>query len=340
MDAAKSATDSVAKVEKKVEHGLTLLYEKLPLWMQENHFIIRGYRPQSNSYTTSARSLGYLHNETVNIYSHLLGSIGSIISGIVVYTGVLPRYSSATPEDVFVFSCFFAGAAACMGMSAAFHTISNHSHAVASFGNKLDYLGIVFLIWGSFVPSIYYGFQTQPDLIRRYWAMITTLGAGTAVVATHPKFRTPALRPFRAAMFIALGLSAVFPVLHGVKIYGVTMMRDMIGLDYVVAQGFFYILGAVIYACRVPERLSPGTFDIWGSSHQIFHFFVVLAAATHLVGLLKAFDYEHERRDSGYTYGPGHGGRWSACAFDGNDSRVCRGAKLSDLWGWEPASLR
>ncbi|KAF2500243.1 HlyIII-domain-containing protein [Lophium mytilinum] len=296
METAKNAADSIAKVEEKVEHGLTLLYEKLPLWMQENHFIIRGYRPQSNSYTASARSLGYLHNETVNIYSHLLGSIGSIISGIVVYISVLPRYSLATSEDVFVFSCFFAGAAACMGMSAVFHAISNHSHAVASFGNKLDYLGIVFLIWGSFVPTLFYGFQTQPELMKRYWAMITTLSAGTAIVATHPTFRTPALRPFRAAMFIALGLSAVFPVLHGLDLNGIPAMRDLIGLDYVVAQGAFYIIGALIYACRVPERLSPGTFDIWGSSHQIFHGFVVLAAATHLVGLLKAFDHAHALR--------------------------------------------
>lgn len=49
---------------------------------------------------------------------------------------------------------------------------------------------------------------------------------------------------------------------------------------------------------RVPERLSPGRFDLWGSSHQIFHVLVVLAAAVHLVGLLKAFDYEHSYRRS------------------------------------------
>jgi adiponectin receptor len=40
----------------------------------------------------------------------------------------------------------------------------------------------------------------------------------------------------------------------------------------------------------------PGTFDIWGSSHQIFHILVVLAAAAHLVGLMKAFDFEHSYR--------------------------------------------
>ena len=70
-------------------------------------------------------------------------------------------------------------------------------------------------------------------------------------------------------------------------------MRTQIGLDWVLLQGFLYILGATIYAERVPERLRPGQFDILGSSHQIFHVLVVLAALAHLKGLLKAFDFRH-----------------------------------------------
>ena len=75
-------------------------------------------------------------------------------------------------EDVFVFGCFFLGAIICLGMSATYHTISNHSHEVAQCGNKLDYLGIVFLIWGSFIPVLYYGFQKDPQLMYRYWTMV------------------------------------------------------------------------------------------------------------------------------------------------------------------------
>lgn len=47
---------------------------------------------------------------------------------------------------------------------------------------------------------------------------------------------------------------------------------------------------------RIPEKLAPGSFDIWGSSHQIFHVLVVMAAGAHLIGLLKAFDYAHSSR--------------------------------------------
>lgn len=116
-------------------------------------------------------------------------------------------------------------------------------------------------------------------------------------------------------MFVAMGLSAVFPVFHGLSVFGLQQMKSQIGLPWVVLQGLLYILGAAIYAVsekfsiysflcineladdafqtRMPERLKPGSFDIWGSSHQIFHVLILLAAAAHLVGLLEAFDYAH-----------------------------------------------
>lgn len=97
-------------------------------------------------------------------------------------------------------------------------------------------------------------------------------------------------------MFIMMGLSAIVPVLHGLKLYGLEQMQRQIGLSWLVLQGALYITGAVIYAARVPERWKPGQFDLFGSSHQIFHVLVLLAAAAHLTGLLKAFDYEHRFR--------------------------------------------
>ncbi|KAK4998391.1 hypothetical protein LTR66_002365 [Elasticomyces elasticus] len=282
--------------KQKREEPLTVLWADLPSWQQDNHFIHSGYRQASNSYRRSAASLAYLHNETVNIYSHLIGAMLVLLGGAIMYRRLEPRYHMANQQDVIVFGCFILGATACLGMSATYHALSNHSEAVSKFGNKLDYMGIVFLIWGSFVPSIYYGFSTEPELVKLYWSMITTIGAGCGIVSVMAKFRTPQWRPFRAFMFVAMGLSAAVPVLHGLKVYGFSQLDQQIGLKWLVLQGLLYIVGAGIYAARVPERWRPGRFDIWGSSHQIFHILVLLAAATHLMGLLNAFDYEHRQR--------------------------------------------
>jgi adiponectin receptor len=171
--AASNAVDATKQAEKNLEHKLTYLWHEIATWQQDNHYIISGYRPQSNSYIKSYKSLGYLHNETVNIYTHLLGAISAFISSIILYRVLEPRYDTATKEDVWVFSCFFLGAIACLGMSATFHTINNHSHEVAKWGNQLDYAGIVFLIWGSFIPVLYYGFQEDQELMKTYWAMVS-----------------------------------------------------------------------------------------------------------------------------------------------------------------------
>jgi adiponectin receptor len=164
----------VKQAEKRAERALLVLWDDLPSWQQDNHYIHSGYRPESRSFKKSFASLSYLHNESVNIYTHLVGAVIFSVVGAILFTTIRPRYASATTGDVFAFGCFFAGAAVCLGMSATYHAISNHSHTVARFGNKLDYVGIVFLITGSFIPSIYYGFYCQPKLQEMYWTMVSS----------------------------------------------------------------------------------------------------------------------------------------------------------------------
>lgn len=81
---------------------------------------------------------------------------------------------------------------------------------------------------------------------------ITVIAAGCITVSVNPKFRTSEWRPFRAGMFVAMGLSAVIPIIHGVFLYGVTQLQVQMGLSWVVSQGALYILGAAIYAVSSP----------------------------------------------------------------------------------------
>lgn len=165
-------TETVNQIEQKVEDALTVLWNDLPHWQQDNHYIHSGYRPASYSFSKSFASLSYLHNESVNIYSHLIGAVLFSASAFLLYSITKPRYDSATSSDILAFGCFFLGAALCLGMSATYHAISNHSPTVARFGNKLDYVGIVCLITGSFIPSVFYGFYCHPHLQEFYWTMV------------------------------------------------------------------------------------------------------------------------------------------------------------------------
>lgn len=87
------------------------------------------------------------------------------------------------------------------------------------------------------------------------FSLICSLGLACASVSIFERFRTPAWRPYRASMFVALGLSAVIPILHGIQMYGVQAMRARIGLTWLVLQGLLYILGAGLYAVRTYSTL-------------------------------------------------------------------------------------
>ncbi|KAM3426993.1 hypothetical protein NHJ13734_009165 [Beauveria thailandica] len=54
-----------------------LSFDEMPEWFQHdnNKWILHGYRPISGSARASFRSWCHLHNETVNIYSHLIPAI-------------------------------------------------------------------------------------------------------------------------------------------------------------------------------------------------------------------------------------------------------------------------
>ncbi|PHH72407.1 hypothetical protein CDD83_4948 [Cordyceps sp. RAO-2017] len=273
---------------------MLLLWDDLPAWRRDNAFIRSGYRPIRASYRHALRSLFYLHNESVNIWSHLLGALLALAAGgFYLVRVVRPRYAAADGADLAVFACFFGGAVLCLGMSATYHAVMDHSQRVSRWGNKLDYTGIVALIVGSYVPALYYGFFCRPALLTAYLSIICFLGLGCAAVSWIETFRTPKWRPYRAAIFVCLGLSGVVPVIHGVAIDGYQSLEERMSISWIIAHGAMYIFGAVLYAVRWPERSFPGTFDIWGSSHQIFHMFVLLAAATHFYGMARAFDYHH-----------------------------------------------
>lgn len=48
-----------------------------------------------------------------------------------------------------------------------------------------------------------------------------------------------------------------------------------------VIGGSVYIGGAIFYVFRIPERWFPTKFDLFGQSHNLFHFAVVAGAYIH-----------------------------------------------------------
>ncbi|KAI6187386.1 hypothetical protein M3Y98_00237700 [Aphelenchoides besseyi] len=263
-------------------------FHLLPSWLQDivHHF---HHSPvafnQSFKFTQKPGTFGLIF--TVTFTLQLNNS--RAFTGCVAFIGVAIFFLTRPSEliywkDKLVFSFFFVGAIACLGLSFSFHLVQCHSQGVGKLFSKLDYSGITMLIVGSFLPFIYYGFycRTLPMLI--YVTMITVLGFAALVVSLWDKFAEPKFRPVRAIVFVAMGLSIV-PCAHLLITDGFDHMIKYDSLHWIALMGVFYLTGAAIYAFRFPERCCPGRFDIVCHSHQLFHLFVVLAAFIHFHGI-------------------------------------------------------
>ena len=149
-----------------------LTLKETPRWYDANPFILSHYRPPSVSTTLCYKSWTYLHNESLNIHSHLLPALLSIPTQWTLQSYLGTTYPRALWTDRAFLSFHLLTVTICLCVSAHFHTFMNHSPAIARRWLKYDYLGIVTLILGDFVSGIYLGFYCERAPRVIYWAMV------------------------------------------------------------------------------------------------------------------------------------------------------------------------
>ena len=106
------------------------------------------------SFRDCLHSIFRLHNETGNIWTHLLPSILYVIK-ICLLFALAPRFDIT--EQVFL-GLFYGSAVICFILSTLYHTMNCHSEIVSHLFSKFDYCGIAILIMGSYVPWIWLAF--------------------------------------------------------------------------------------------------------------------------------------------------------------------------------------
>jgi len=275
------------KIVRRARHFQHCSFGRLPDWMQDNEYLQFGHRPELNSFKECFASVFGLHSETGNIWTHLIGFIAFVTAAIIFYVKPLcdQCHTDIQLREKLIFLFFFVGAILCLGMSAVFHTVCCHSEHVSKLFNKLDYVGISLLTVGSFVPWLYYSFYCDfvPRLI--YMIIISVLGITTIIITMMDRFSTAEYRPVRALLFVSLGLFGVIPACQIMIVSGWHSALIEAAMHRVFIQAGLYILGAALYACRIPERFMPGKCDFWFQSHQIFHILVIAAAFVHFHGI-------------------------------------------------------
>lgn len=155
--------------------AVLLSFDEMPERFQHNNnqWILRGYRPISNSVCVSFRSWSYVHNETVNIYSHLVPAVFFLLGEFYILHYLGGRYSRVTGSDLVVFSIFVLTGTICFASSALYHTLINHSYTVDHLCHQLDMLGIGVFIVGDIALGIYIIFWCETTIRNIYWSMVS-----------------------------------------------------------------------------------------------------------------------------------------------------------------------
>ena len=261
-------------------------------WLNvDNEFVVTGYRVPGITCSRALRSLFECHNETANVFTHLLGFC--VFAGLVAFAalgghGAAAAPALSTPESapIWPIIVFAASAAACMGSSAAFHLLHVVDKRAFELLSRADYVGIALLIAGSVFPPYVYSFWCEPLFRVLYLSLICALCLGCCVMGMLDRFGTKEYLWPRTLAFMGAGLANLIPMLH-LAVAGRSMRHE--DVRYVLralgVMAVFYVGGAFIYGLRVPERWARGRFD-WFGSHAIWHLLVLAACLTHYDAVL------------------------------------------------------
>ena len=193
--------------------------------------------------------------------------------------------ASAVPVERWPLVAFVASAMICLGFSVAYHLFGLSMGPVSgTVLQSCDYTGIICLIVGSGVPCVYYGFYDAPTHRTGYLLLLFVSGALTC--AANLLLKGDRWRNTRTLSFIGLGVFELIPLAHALFYHNFD--QKSVDLCLGVGQmGAVYLAGTVVFATRFPESMAPTKFDIFFSSHQWWHCFVVAAAYLHFKAVLQ-----------------------------------------------------
>lgn len=252
--------------------------DEVPDYLKFNPYIHTGYRAPPHTWSQCLRSVLQFHNETLNIWTHLLGFIAFVIL-------LLWDWNTISGLDFAVGLTVTTLYQACMILSAFYHTFNAHSQETSEFCLMLDLGGICASITASYISGIYYAFWCHPFWQNFY--MVTVLAFIFTGLVFRNTFNKDENLGARLVFFIGFVVYGFVPTLHWVIISGgfgsdeVRLFLPRIVIMYLICG-----LAFLFYAAKFPERVLPGRFDILGSSHQWWHVFIFLCLAYwHSTGL-------------------------------------------------------
>lgn len=251
------------------------------LFIAVHPFIQHGYRIHHNM-VDCIGSIFKIHNETFNIWSHIIAFVTFVATAALVYTD----RTYTTFASNWVVYLYLAAAINCFVSSSIYHTYNCHSHDVANFVFKIDLLGIVLVLLSGAIGTQHFMFHEFPDIRRGYIIFYIVLSTLIVLISNVSCCKQEKLNLLRIFLVILLFASAFLSSIHWALIAD---MKEVEAITPYYLMGYVAIyVGFVFYFSKFPEcSFQHRIIDIYFQSHTIWHYCVYLAAISYYVTMYK-----------------------------------------------------
>jgi len=246
----------------------------IPTWTKKP-YILLGYREQNKSNLNYLASILKIHNESVNIWTHMMG--------LLYFLYIISKNNSYN----YIIILYDLTAALCFLLSTLYHVYMPYSENNYLLLLHLDLYSIILNITTSNILVYYYWFWCY-DNIRNYYMILSIvyLSIGLAIL-----LNCNVIAKYNYIL-LYFGAYNIFIPLSYIYIYNLTNGNINIVIKYDFSESIcYFVIGFLVYLTKMPEILFVKKFDIVGSSHQLWHVFSSLGTYYFHEEIIKNINY-------------------------------------------------
>jgi predicted membrane channel-forming protein YqfA (hemolysin III family) len=276
----------------KGQNGNIRLYqmEEVPLHFREP-FILSGYRGVCDGSALQCIRATFLapSNETFNVLTHLAAALWFAWAAGTWWSSNWQTFFEVRLE----FHIYLVTLCLYPAVSAAAHVFSCASHWSRHVCFFLDYAALS--LYALSVAAAFRIYAFPPALLGGWCALLylpaAAVAAGLSLVGSCCSRFVKSKVAQKSIRFMSFATPCIFDVLP--TTYGLLLDKNMFGPEFTALYFrmlLLTLLAAVFYCLHIPERFFPGSFDIVGHSHQLFHIFAALGSRDQMNIFLHRLD--------------------------------------------------
>ncbi|KAK6151709.1 hypothetical protein DH2020_014344 [Rehmannia glutinosa] len=297
-----------------------LSYHELPDYMKDNEYILDYYRanwPIKEAFF----SLFRWHNETLNVWTHLLGFllfVGLTLANLVdvpqmvdFVTMITEQFPSSAESNIS--KNLSLGPTKLVDLKQESSILTSPEITTTTYWPFYVFLcGSMFCLLSSSICHLFscHSHRLNIHLLHIDYVGITVMIITSFFPPIYYVFQcTPHLQILYLTGITIMGICTIIALLSpalsagkyrslrvllfvSMGLFGLIPAVHALALNwddphrnitlaYESGMALSYLIGTGFYVSRIPERWRPGWFDLAGHSHQIFHVFVVMGALAH-----------------------------------------------------------